>query len=211
MIIPQFNIINENLIIDFNFNSWGENLSTIGNMTNVRILIGFCAWADLYDILNSKIEIELPSNYLENIVISFETFSYEINNYVFNHNNSKYYDSLQEAFSYANNGDILTVKGSILDFLLYKNLTIIGNGLTINNLLINGSGSGSKILNLNIRNLKITNSNYLNLLNNQIENLLINNSNFNTFFSNNNINNVEIFNSSNLNFSSNQIGTFFYG
>ncbi|OQD59830.1 hypothetical protein MBBAR_1c02380 [Methanobrevibacter arboriphilus JCM 13429 = DSM 1125] len=217
-IIPKFDIINYKTLLNFNFNNFNEDISSLGSMNKINIL--YQMYWD-YNIMTSEInngyaELNLPYN-INSFYLLIDYYMpimlFEDESFIFNRNTSNYYKNLQEAIDdvYTLNGHTLELCGSHSsgDIFLNKNLTINGRNLIINNFLINEGGSGSKISNFNIKNLTIKSSNYLNILNNQIENLLMNNSNFNTFFSNNIKNITEIFNSNNLNLSNNRINSIY--
>lgn len=212
-IVPKFNIVDYKPVIDFNFNNFNEDVSFLGSIDKMRIILYIFEF-EQSQINNGYLELDLSSgiNFFH-ILFGDAPLFFGDESFIFNRNTSNYYKNLQEAIDdvYTLNGHTLELCGSHSsgDLFIHKNLTINGFGLIINNFLINEGGSGSKISNFNIKNLTIKNSNYLNILNNQIDNLLINNSNFNTFFSNNIKNITEILNSNNSNLSNNRINSIY--
>ncbi len=209
MIIPRISIINNKLFVDFNYNNFGEDISYLGCMDKIELYVDYPSSLiyPIVEVVNGYIELK-PNLFSSGFDVLFESFYISVNRFVFNHNTSKYYNILQEAID-----DVSTLNGHVIDVVnpymgnvvLYKNLTINSNGGSVNNFLVNNSGSGSRISGFNIQNLRLINSSDLKVLNNQINNLFVINSSFNSFISNNLKDNAEIIDSDGLNFSNNQI------
>nr|WP_302578329.1 right-handed parallel beta-helix repeat-containing protein [Methanobrevibacter arboriphilus] len=209
MIIPRISLINNKLFVDFNYNNFGEDISYLGCMDKIELYVDYPSSLiyPIVEVVNGYIELK-PNLFSSGFDVLFESFYISVNRFVFNHNTSKYYNILQEAID-----DVSTLNGHVIDVVnsyigntvLYKNLTLNSNGGSVNNFLVNNSGSGSRISGFNIQNLRLIDSSDLKVLNNQINNLFVINSSFNSFISNNLKDNAEIIDSDGLNFSNNQI------